>query len=329
MKKRIISILLVVILIMGMVSGCKKNAGTPEDNAIVENVEEEEEEKGYVFGYSCIDKSNPYFDTLQMAIETELKERNATLSVKNPALNIDTQIEQINEFIAEGVDGVFLCPVDWEGIEPAIMALKEADIPIINIDTEVKDIDFVDAYVGSDNKNAGFVCGENLIKKLPEGGKVVILESPSMNSINDRITGFEEAISNGGFEVVARADVKGDLQTAMDEMERILREQSEIDAVMCGNDQSALGALVSVNVAKRDGILVYGVDGSPDLKKELMKSGTQIAGTGAQSPINIGKSAVEVAFAILEQENYDKFTYEPTFFIDKDNVELYGTDGWQ
>ena len=46
----------------------------------------------------------------------------------------------------------FLAPVDWEAIKPALEALDEADIPVINVDTQVKDTDLTAAYIGSDNK---------------------------------------------------------------------------------------------------------------------------------------------------------------------------------
>ena len=57
MKKRILSILLTAALACMVLAGCKKNVGTPEDNAVVETEEgaEEEEESGYLFGYSGID----------------------------------------------------------------------------------------------------------------------------------------------------------------------------------------------------------------------------------------------------------------------------------
>ena len=217
---------------------------------------EGEEETGYTFGYSCIDMGNPYFDTLKMSIETALSEQEYHLTVKDPGTDVNVQIEQIQEMIEQGVDAVFLCPVDWEKITPALEALKEADIPVINIDTQVKDTDLIDAYVGSDNKNAGFLCGEDLMKQRPDGGRIVILECPSMNSINERITGFEEAIANGGFEVLARADVQGKKENAKSEMKRILAEKPEIDAVMCGNDQVALGVLEAVEEAGRNDIPV-------------------------------------------------------------------------
>lgn len=334
MKKRILCVLFAALAASVMLAGCKKNVGTPEDNAVQEEKTEDEEEEtdefdGYTFGYSCIDMGNPYFDTLKKSIETSLDDEEYQLISKDPGSDAELQNQQIMEMIDEGVDAVFLCPVDWEKITPALEALDEADIPVINIDTQVKETNLVDAYVGSDNKGAGALCGKDLVKQRPEGGKIVILECPSMNSINERITGFEGAIANSGFEVLARADVKGQKELAQEEMKKILADNPKIDAVMCGNDQIALGAAAAVEEAKRTDILVYGVDGSPGMKSELAKPGTPMAGTGAQSPINIGKKAVETGIAILEDKDYEEETYEDTFFINKENVEMYGTDGWQ
>ena len=89
----------------------------------------------------------------------------------------------------------FLCPVDWEKITPSLQALQDAGVKIINIDSQVKDTDYIDAYVGSDNTEAGKLCGNDLIEKYPDGGTVAILEATTQNSVNDRITGFEQAVA--------------------------------------------------------------------------------------------------------------------------------------
>lgn len=331
MKKRILSILLTTALVCTMLAGCKKNVGTPEDNAVVETEEgaEEEEESGYLFGYSGIDMDNPYFETLELSIKTALEENGHRIMTKNPGADAALQNEQIQELIEADVDAVFLSPVDQEAVTPALEALQEAGIPVVNVDTRVKDVDLVDAFVGSDNKNAGYVCGKDLKERFPEGGKVVILESPATNSVNERITGFEEAIANSGFEVLERVDVEVDSEKAKVSMQTLLQEQPEIDAVMCGNDPIALGALQAIQEAGRSDILVYGVDGSPAAKTEIAKTGSQFVGTGAQSPINIGKTAVKTAIAILEDKKYKEEALEETFLITNENVELYGTNGWQ
>ena len=211
----------------------------------------------------------------------------------------------------------------------ALEALEEADIPVINLDTEVKDADYITAFVGSDNRNAGYVCGENLIEKKPDGGRIVIVESSSVNSVIERITGFEEAISNAGFEVVQRIDAGGDMSAVKSAVAEIIQSGEQIDAIMCGNDQMAEQVLAALSEAGNSDPLVYSVDGSPVTKSALMDPGSPMEGIGAQSPINMGKTAVKVATAVLNGTAFDRETYEETFFINRDNVEMYGTDGWQ
>lgn len=330
MKRKIMSVLMVAVLAVTMLGGCKKNVGTPEDNAVTEIEEEREEtESGILFGYSGMDMSNPYFATLELSIRTELEEKGHRMMTRNPEMDAALQNEQILELIEEGVEAVFLSPVDSAQITEGLEALEEAEIPVINIDTQVKESDLTEAFIGSDNKNAGYVCGEDLKERIVNGGKVLILECASRNSVNQRITGFEEAIANSGFEVLDRADVNGEREKAKEAMKSFLEKYPEIDAVMCGNDPIALGALDAIEEADRSGILIYGVDGSPDVKQKLAENNLSLIGTGAQSPINIGKKAVETALAILNGDKYEKEVYEDTFLITRENVELYGTDGWQ
>lgn len=338
MKNRKIKVLLALV-VMGimMLSGCKKQVGTPEDNPVQEEDteetdEEEAEEEGYKFGFSGINMENPYFITLENAIRESVTSSGNTLITEDPEGDAKKQASQITEMIEAGIDAIFLSPVNWEEIIPSLQELQEADVRIINVDTQVKEMDYVDAYVGSDNEAAGRMCGEALIEKCPGGGKVLILECPTQNSINERITGFEEAISKAevGFEIVARENTDGKFEKSVEVAQNILKEHTDVTAIMCGNDQIAVGAQTAVNLLGMEDVIIYGVDGSPDIKKELEKSDTQIAGTAAQSPINMGKKAVEVGLAILNGEEYEKENYvEIIDMITKDNVEMYGADGWQ
>ena len=320
---------LLLILSMGLISCAKPAGGTPEDNPVPQEEEEEEEIVSYKFGFSCISMENPYYETLEASIREAIEESGSTLISRDPKGDSTAQIQQIRDMIADGIQAIFLCPVDWEKIAPALTELKEADIEIINLDTQVQDREEVDAYVGSDNINAGVICGEQLIEAAPDGGQVVILECTTQNSIIDRINGFEETIAGKGFEVVERSETGGKKDEAKTQMARILKEQDHITAVMCGNDQIALGALEAIEEAGRSEMMIYSVDGSPKLKQELAKDGSLVVGIAAQSPINIGKSAVTVALQIMNGERYEKETLEEVLFIDRSNVGMYGVDGWQ
>ncbi|MEY8410669.1 sugar ABC transporter substrate-binding protein [Lachnospiraceae bacterium 62-26] len=333
-KGRMLWALAAMLVGIFVLAACKKNVGTPEDNAVSKEPEENEdiqEEDTYVFGFSGIDMENPYFITLESAVREVLEKNGYTMITKDPASSPELQITQIQEMIDEGADAVFLSPVDWEKITEALKLLKEAGVRIINVDTQVKEMDYVDAYIGSDNREAGYICGEDLIGRCPDGGKVAILECPTQNSINDRITGFEEAIAKAekGFEVVAREDTNGEFEKALEASKAIVADYPDVKAIMCGNDQLAVAAKTAVNLAGMDTVVIYGVDGSPDIKKELKKANGQIAGTAAQSPISMGKAAAKTAVNMLNGEEYENEIYVEVFMIDKDNVDMYGVDGWQ
>lgn len=324
-KSRIISILAMLVISVSCLFGCKTQDNTSDDLA------ESEGKEGYKIGFSVIDMENPYFITLEKSTREYLEEQGCTMITKDPGTDQYLQSKQILEFVEEGIDAVILTPVNWEEITSSLKLLKDNGIKIINVDAQVKHMDYVDAYIGSDNYSAGYLCGMDLVEKCPDGGKIAILECPTQNSMNDRITGFEEALAKSakGFEVVAREDTQGEFEKALNASMDILNEHPDVVAIMCGNDQLAVGATTSANVLGLDEILIYGVDGSPDIKKELVKADTLIAGTAAQSPINLGKGAAEIALKVLEGEEYEKETYNEVFMINAENVSLYGTDGWQ
>ena len=176
-------------------------------------------------------------------------------------------------------------------------------------------------YTGSDNYNAGKVVGEDLVKKCPDGGDIIVLDSPTMQSIVDRTKGFMDAIDGHGFNVVAQQDAKGNLQESMSIAEDLLQAHPDVVAIFGGNDPTALGALAAANAAGIKDCKIYGVDGSPDIKAELASGDSLIEGTGAQSPVSIADKAVSLMYRYLNGEKLEDTYPVDTFLITADNVE--------
>ena len=347
MKKKLLSVLLSAAMLAVMLTGCSAPAeeaapaeaaveeAAPVEEAAEEVVAEaeatvgERPEGGYKFGYTCMDGTNPFFVILEQTIREGVEANGDTLISTDPANDVSLQITQIEDMITQGIDAIFLNPAEAEGILPGLEMLKEAGIPIINFDTEVADLTYCEAYVGSDNYNAGLVCGEDLVKKFPNGGPIIVLDSPTMNSVVDRTTGFLDAIEGKGFEVVAQQDAKGNLEVSMGICEDLLQANGDVIAIFGGNDPTALGALAAANAAGMTDVLIYGVDGSPDIKTEIASGESLIEGTGAQSPINIAKTSVDVMYEFLAGNPVDDRYPVETFLITTDNVAEFGTDGWQ
>jgi len=309
--KKGISICLLALLAAGVLFvGCKR------------------EKKAMTFGYTCKQLSNPFFTILEQTIRDEVEKNGDRLITIDPDMDPQKQVDQIEDLIKRKIDVLFLNPVDSETIRPALVSLNKANIPVINFDSEVRDIDMVAAYVGSDNYNAGYVCGVDMVKRLPHGGPIAVLDSPTRVSSRNRIDGFNEAIEGKGFTIVFLRDTRGDLSTAQRHIEEMLKSNPEVVAIMGVNDPTALGALAACQAANRTNILIYGVDGSPAAKAEIARRG-QFAGTGAQSPISIAKESASVAYKILNKQAHEKRVPVRTFIINQENIDQYDIDIWQ
>ena len=341
--KKIISIVSAAALIATMAAGCSSTEKAPadtatEDTANTENTEstantdaeggDTSSEGGRIFGYTCMDGTNPFFVALENSIREVVEANGDTLISMDPANDSNTQIDQIEDMISRGVEVMFVNPVDADGIIPALDMLKEADIPMFGFDTQVGDMSYLVSYAGSDNYNAGYVCGVDLAEKVPEGGAILVIDSPTMQSITDRVDGFLAAIEESGvaFNIVGQQDGQGNQQVSNQKATDMLTANPDVVAIFGGNDPTALGAYTAADAAGLSP-MIYGVDGSPDVKALL--GSTMMEGTGAQSPMTIGKTIAETAYSWLNGEEVEEFIPIETFLITADNVAEYGTDGWQ
>jgi len=244
----------------------------------------------------------------------------------DPQNSNEKQIAQIEDMISNGVVAMFVNPVDKDGIIAGLDKLKEANIPMFGFDTEVADMSYLVTYAGSDNYNAGKVCGEDLVAKLPDGGPIIVLDSPTMQSVVDRTNGFLEAIDGKGFEVVFQKDCMGNQEQGNLNGTDALIAHPDAVAIFGGNDPTALGAAAAAEAAQSKA-LIYGVDGSPDIKALIAEG--KVTGTGAQSPISIGKTIAELYYKWKAGETVEARYPIATFMINSDNIAEYNNGGWQ
>ncbi len=282
--------------------------------------------EGNKIGYTCMDGTNPFFVTLEASIREVVEAHGDQLISLDPQNSNEKQISQIEDLISQGIVAMFVNPVDRDGIIAGLDKLKEAGIPMFGFDTEVADMSYLVSYAGSDNYNAGYVCGEDLVAKCPDGGNIIVLDSPTMQSVVDRTDGFLAAIEGKGFTVVSQIDCMGNQEQGNLNGTDALTAHPDAVAIFGDNDPTALGAYAAAEAAGSKA-LIYGVDGSPDIKA-LIADG-KVTGTGAQSPMSIGKTIAEVYYKVQAGETVEARYPIPTFMINADNVAEFGTDGWQ
>ena len=280
-------------------------------------------------GYTCMDGTNPFFVALEGSIREVVEANGDELISLDPQNSNEKQLALVEDMISQGIVAIFVNPVDRDGITPALDALQAAGIPMFGFDTEVTDMDKLVTYAGSDNYNAGYVCGVDLAEKCPDGGPIIVLDSPTMQSVVDRTNGFLAAIEEkapGKFKVVAQIDCMGNQEQGNLNGTDALTAHPDAVAIFGGNDPTALGAAAAAEAAGSKA-LIYGVDGSPDIKALIAEG--KVTGTGAQSPISIGKTIAELYYKTVDGETVEPRYPIATFMINSDNIAEYNNGGWQ
>lgn len=284
--------------------------------------------KHKVFGVSYMTMNNPFYKIINNEILKVVEKNNDTLITLDPELDVDKQNEQIYKFIDQKVDGIFINPIDFEQIEPALQAAKRANIPVIIIDAPVSDENLVNCTIVSDNYDAGVQCAKDMMERL-DSANIVLLKHTTAKSAKERIEGFLSVIDNNEkYKVINEAECDGQLEIAMPKMQEIIEETPDIDVVMALNDPSALGALAALEKNNKNDVMVYGIDGTPEIKA-LIGRNQMIVGTVAQSPIKMGQIAVENMYNILNGKKIEKNIIIPISLINKENLFKYDEDRWQ
>lgn len=284
--------------------------------------------KHYVFGVSYMTMNNPFYEVINNELLKEIENRGDQLLVRNPSLDIDKQIEQIYYFVDNQVDGIFINPVDSQKITPALKVAHDAGIPIIVLDASIEQEQLVNCTIVSDNYDVGVQCAKDMMKRI-ESANIVLLKHTSVQSAKDRIDGFLETIQgHSQYQVIAEGECEGQLEIAMPIMENILENNQVIDVVMALNDPSALGSLAALQAYHYDDTIVYGVDGTPEMKT-LIGNHSMVAGTVAQSPISIGQIAAQKMYAFLSGEVIEEEIVIPVELINENNIATYDETGWQ
>lgn len=238
MKKKLITVLMAV-AITAVMMACGGAGDSSKDTEESPEVADTAQGNGLKMGITYWTASD-FFQTIADSISEEAKKDGNLVVVSDAGQDSAKQIQIIEDFIAQDVDVVFLNPVDRDAITPALQELKDAGIKVVNFDSSVAAIDMVDAYVATDNYNAGVLCAEAMMKDFPEGGEIAVLNYPANSACNDREQGFLDTIGDK-YEVMATFDAQGDVSKGQEITSDILQAHPVLTAIFSINDQAGMG----------------------------------------------------------------------------------------
>lgn len=246
-----------------------------------------------------------------------------SLEVRSADDNNQRQADDIDYFIAQGVDLLIVSPNRADSLTPAVSRAFDAGIPVIVADRKVTGEKYT-AFVGGDNLAVGHLQGRYLQMVLPEGGEVLeVLGLPGSTPQELRHQGFMEALAGKEERYVVHQCMGAWFQQqSEEETERMLRAHPGIRVILAQNDQMAIGASRAVaNVGMDHRIFIMGVDGltGRDNGIEAIADGridaSAVYATG-------GDLIIQTAVSILEGLPFERNTELPTYLIDKESAPL-------
>ena len=287
-----------------------------------------QKEGSRLIGASYMTMNNEFYEILNEQISHRVEAEGDRLILRNPALSVSRQVEQIGKMLDEGISVLILTPVDSDGLTDILKRARQQGVKVIVVDSNVSDEQLVDCTIVSDNYKAGCLLGDYLLQKK-ESSKVVILTHEAATSGRERVKGFLDTIKgHEGIEVVEEVPCEGQLEIAMPQMEKLIDQGTEFDSVFCLNDPSSLGAAAALETrGLLDKVDIYGIDASPDAK-QLIYEGKMCASV-AQFPSRIGEEAANAIYDLLEGKEVKSYISVPVELVTKENVEYYNVDRWQ
>lgn len=228
------------------------------------------------------------------------------------------QNAQIQSLIAQGVSAILVCAVDQNTVERALLAAKQANIPVVAYDRDLPDSTVVQAFVGPDSKVDGRLAGEYTAKALANyEGKINIVELiGALNDQNgiDRSAGFREGIASLKDVNLIEVPTDWDSARALAGTQNAFQATPDIAAVFAATDTQfpAVETVLTdlkrlVPVGEKGHVVITGVNGSRDGYDAVVKGTADafvVMGTEAT-----GRKAVDLVAKIMAGEAVDRTNY--------------------
>lgn len=239
--------------------------------------------------------------------------------------DINKQLEQAEAMKTMGVDAVILNAVDVEGSAPIVDMFIDAGIPVIECNTLTNNADKATCYVGSDDVDAGKIQADFLKTVLPEDAKVCYMMGPiGVSPQIYRKQGIEENLFNGSkIEVLQEQTANWKRAEALALAENWLTTYQDLDAIICQNDDMAMGALEAVEAAgRKEQVIVIGIDAIADAL-QAVKDG-RLDCTVFQDAAGQGATSVDVALECAKAKTVKTDDVMiPFVLVTKDNVDQF------
>lgn len=271
--------------------------------------------------------THEFWKTVHAGAAKASKELGVEIVWKGPLKEDDLkqQIEVVQSFVAQGVSGIVLAPLNEKGLVPPVNDAVAAKVPVVIFDSDLQG-DAWTSFVATDNLAAGKLAGERMGKLLGGKGKVVVLryqEGSASTALREK--GFLDALKAFPEIQIASENQYGGATTesAFAAAENLLvslkAAEGGVNGVFAPNESTTFGMLLALEKAQLAGKVKFlGFDASDKLVDAL--GAGKIDGLVVQDPFKMGELAVQTMVKHLRGEKVERRVDTGARVVDKDNM---------
>jgi ABC-type sugar transport system substrate-binding protein len=266
---------------------------------------------------------NPYWAAFEEGAKAEGKELGVNVVVVSPPSETDVQaqINQIEDLIAQKVDGIALAPTDPSALGPVVDEAQTAGVKVVFVDGAGSNKNV--PFIGTNNLEGGKLGGTFMCDHVPHGAEVAILQGVLTTSNGaDRYNGSKSAMEACGLKVVAAQPADWDRAKGQSITESILAGNPNIKGIFGSNDNMALGAIEALKAsAKLKDVMVVGYDANPDAAKSILAG--EMTASVAQAPKKMAALGIQMLVEMKAGKQVSMATDPGTTLVTKDNAAQY------
>ncbi len=258
-----------------------------------------------------------------------------SLQVEDATDDVAKQLDQINNFIASGVDAIIVNAVDTNATEAMSNAAAAAGVPLVYVNRQPINMDTLpdgQAFVASNEIESGTLAAFRMCQDLRAQGKsggakaYMLMGQLSNQAAVQRSKDFHDVIGMDMCNFITLIDeqtANWSRDEANDLMTNWISSGEEFDAVFGNNDEMALGAIQAMKAAgiSMDDVVVGGVDATSDALLSMQAGEMDV--TVFQDLAGQGAGSIDTALALIKGEEVDKTVFIPFKLVTPENIQEF------
>jgi inositol transport system substrate-binding protein len=252
--------------------------------------------------------------------------------VEDAQNDVAKQLDQINNFIASGVDAIIVNPVDTSATQAMSDAAAAAGVPLVYVNRQPINVDALpdnQAFVASNEVDSGTLETLEVCRLLKEAGHseagiYVLMGELSNQAAVQRTADIHDVMASGDCGVTLNIIDEQTGNWSRDQganlMTNWLSTGTEFHAVIANNDEMAIGAIQALKAGGVDmgTMIVAGIDATQDALVAMQAGDLDV--TVFQDAAGQGAGALDAALKLAHGEAVDQKVYIPFLLVTPANV---------